>query len=315
MELLLPGYKILEQQPGLDGMWRMAEICARVCYKSEDKMSDDITTAEAFVKRVLIHSDNHEKNHGAMLEHATVYLKCPENVYSKYINNKYSKVNYNKTGNYSDYGLYSHELTEYYVTTNLRVVYENDWMDDLQYFCEPTEYHEKRVTVLFTVDRFTGEEFIRHRVMSFGRESTRFVNYVRERFGMSINFILPPWLNNKEDIKPFDEDKFKYICNSICENEFVSEIDTWLFALYTSEWSYFRLVNEFKWSAQQARTVLPCAINSPLVMSGFVSDWKHFFNLRHFGVSGTPHPQASELATPLYNEFVEKKIINEYQPE
>lgn len=321
MEIILPGYEIIEQQPGLSGMWRMVEICARVCYKSQDKMSDNIESAEDFVKRVLIHSDNYEKNHGAMLEHAAVYLKIEystvindlkyahlEDIVHKYKNNKYSKVHIEFIDNYHTVG---------YITTNLRVVYENGWMDDLKYWCEPTEHHEKRISVLFTVDRFTGEEFIRHRAASFGRESTRYVNFVRERFGHSIKFVLPPWLR-EHSVNPWDETTFRKACKVIGQNgdeDIFTDIDYWLFALYSAEYSYFKLVEKFKWHAQQARTVLSCAISSPLVKSAYVSDWKHFFNLRYFGITGSPHPQAKELAEPLYLEFVERNIIEKYNPE
>ena len=60
-----------------------------------------------------------------------------------------------------------------YVTTNLRVLVENNWLDDLKYLCEPTEYHEKRITVKFICDRGVSHEFVRHRVFSFAQESTR----------------------------------------------------------------------------------------------------------------------------------------------
>ena len=74
-----------------------------------------------------------------------------------------------------------------YVTTNLRVLFENGWLDDLdKYWCEPTELHEKRVSVRFTIDRFTGEEFLRHRKASFNRESTRYVAFVKEKFGVEL---------------------------------------------------------------------------------------------------------------------------------
>lgn len=60
-----------------------------------------------------------------------------------------------------------------YITMNYRHIVENGWIDDLKYICEPTEYHEKRITVKWTCDRVTGESFLRHRVFSFARESTR----------------------------------------------------------------------------------------------------------------------------------------------
>ena len=34
-----------------------------------------------------------------------------------------------------------------YVTMNYRHIVENNWLDDLQYLCEPTEHHEKRIGV------------------------------------------------------------------------------------------------------------------------------------------------------------------------
>jgi len=82
-----------------------------------------------------------------------------------------------------------------------------------------------------------------------------------------------------------------------------------MFALKACEWSYCTLTNQFGWKAEQARTVLPCAICSPLIMTAFVSDWVHFFNLRAIGTTGKPHPQAFELADPLMEEFIERGII------
>ena len=63
------------------------------------------------------------------------------------------------------------------------------------------------------------------------------------------------------------------------------------------------------WKPQQAATVLPNAIKTELIMTGFVSDWRHFFNLRAKGTTGTPHPQAKELAEPLMNEFINRKYM------
>ena len=70
-----------------------------------------------------------------------------------------------------------------------------------------------------------------------------------------------------------------------------------------------KLVNECGWKAQQARTVLPCAINSPLIKTAFLSDWIHFFNLRAIGTTGAPHPQAKELAEPLMREFISRGYL------
>lgn len=174
MHLCKPSFEILEQKPGLDGMYKQIELAGRTCYRSENKITED--SAKGFVDRMI------KSGHGAMLEHGTVYLYLPwvsiGGIDAKYSRNKYSKsifysnVVCDKDDNSSfipiEYGKAGH-----YITTNLRVLVENGWTDDLKYICEPTEYHEKRVTVRFICDRGVSHEFVRHRVFSFAQESTR----------------------------------------------------------------------------------------------------------------------------------------------
>ena len=309
MEFIVAGYEIIEQEPGLEGIFKAAELPGRICYGSQDRMAPG--TAEKFVNGLM------KSNHGAPLEHGTVYLKALEeysfngnveleydgNSLYKYMNNPYSK--YFSDGEYA------------YVTTNLRVLFENGWLSDLDnYLCEPTEYHERRYTVRFTVDRFTGEEFLRHRVASFNRESTRYVLFTKEKFGGgSIKYIVPVWmLDRMDEIESYKNWTISDFCREVIDTEYgdselVSDIFVWEFALKAAEWSYCTLTNQFGWQAQQARTVLPCAINSPLIKTAFISDWKHFFDLRAIGTTGKPHPQAQELAEPLMNEFKERGYL------
>lgn len=73
-----------------------------------------------------------------------------------------------------------------YVTTNLRVLVENGWLYDLKYLCEPTEYHERRITVHFVCDRGVSHEFVRHRVMSLLRKVQGIVTILRISLVMSL---------------------------------------------------------------------------------------------------------------------------------
>lgn len=290
MQLIKANYKIIAQKPGVQGIYEQIELPGRICYGSQDKIAPG--TAEKFVNMLM------QSNHGAPLEHNGVYLDCPRHVYDKYVNNKYSKTSYDE------------ESTKYYVSTNLRVLFENNWLDDLRYIVEPTPYHERRITVAFTIDRFTGEEFLRHRAASFNRESTRYINYSKEKFGAGdIKFIVPPWVD--EDIKAIDDKRFRELCRTIYmgeDHDEFSDILYWLFSLKASEYSYNNLIR-LGWKPQQARTVLPCAINSPLIKTAFVSDWCHFFNLRALGTTGNPHPQAKELAEPLMGDFIDMGLV------
>ena len=145
MKLIKPSFEIKEQQSGLNGLYKQIEWAGRHCYKSLDKITEN--SAKEFVDRMI------KSGHCSVLEHGTVYLQffwtgavcqhcnqtTPNKLLDKYVGNKYSIVHYH--GN------------DVYVTTNLRVLIENNWLDDLKYLCEPTEYHEKRICVKFICDR------------------------------------------------------------------------------------------------------------------------------------------------------------------
>ena len=142
MKLIDSKVEVIEQLPGLEGVYKQIELAGRTCYKSEDKITED--SAKEFVDRMI------KSKHGAMLEHGTIYLKFEvvkkiTHPLDKYYHDKHSKVR-------TEDGL-TKDTKIVYVTTNLRVLVENNWMDDLKYICELTEHHEKRITTRFTCDR------------------------------------------------------------------------------------------------------------------------------------------------------------------
>lgn len=160
MKLIKPSFEIREQPSGLEGVYKQIEGAGRVCYKSEDKITED--SAKSFVDRMI------KSGHGAMLEHGTVYLKVfnvieNSELIDKYKSNKYSVVK-EGTEVYNCHGdiLYGGCKC---ITTNYRVLVENGWLDDLKYICKPTEFHEKRITVHFVCDRGVSHEFVRHKII------------------------------------------------------------------------------------------------------------------------------------------------------
>lgn len=276
MRLIKPSFEIWDQEGGLEGIYKQIERAGRVCYKSEDKITED--SAGEFVNRMI------KSGHGAMLEHGTVYLLVGAEDADKDMrlwelaNNKYSEIAF-----VASTGLN-------YITTNYRVLVENDWLDLLKYQCEPTEFHEKRITVKFICDRGVSHEFVRHRVFSFAQESTRYCNYSKDKFGNEVTFIEPCWTHlktgNYNGVDNFDGDYFEHV-------------------LREAEFYYFKLL-ENGWTPQQARAVLPNSLKTELVMTGFAEDWEHFFKLRD---AGSAHPQARELAQPLHEEFIDRNYI------
>lgn len=294
MRLYKPHFEIIEPTGyTIDDIYKSIELAGRTCYKSESKITKD--SAKPFVDRMI------KSSHGAMLEHGTVYLQLfwsgavcrhcnqtiPNKLLDKYVNNKYSIVHYH--GN------------NIYVTTNLRVLVENNWLDDLKYLCKPTKYHEKRVCVKFICDRGVSHEFVRHRTMSFAQESTRYCNYSKDKFGNEVTFIKPCFLDDSKLALygPYHT----VIRDKSPESIFIASLNN-------AEKDYIDLI-DLGWKPQEARAALPNALKTELVMTGFVSDWKYFFLLRSnkYGRGGA-HPSASELADPLYEEFVSKGYIN-----
>lgn len=291
MKLIKPSFTILHQAPGLEGVYKQIELAGRTCYKSEDKITPD--SAKAFVERMI------NSGHGAMLEHGTVYLMAKTKLVNYYIHPEDGEdEEYNPLEKYyqNKYSYINNDDTNLYVTTNLRVLIENGWIDDLQYICEPTEYHEKRIGVRFICDRGVSHEFVRHRVFSFAQESTRYCNYSKDKFGNELTFIQPCYLNEAE-LAQYGS------YHLVSRNKSPESI--FICSLNNAEKDYLTLI-ESGWKAQEARAVLPNALKTELVMTGFVTDWQHFFDLR---CASNAHPQARELAIPLYEEFLNQKLI------
>lgn len=146
-------------------------------------------------------------------------------------------------------------------------------------------------------------EFVRHRVFSFAQESTRYCNYSKDKFGNQITFIQPSWITLDKEIAPINE-----LCFLTKQYDTDDPNLRYLASLVEASCTYVLLLNK-GWTPQQARAVLPNSLKTELVMTGFVSDWKHFFDLRAIGTTGQPHPQAKELALPLLNEFITNKYL------
>ena len=278
MKLIQQSAEIWEQQSGLEGVYKQVEKAARLCYKSEDKITED--SYKKFIDML------EKREHLSPLEHGTIYLKftwpgatcehcnttLPFRLMDKYCVNPFSKVV--NIGN------------DVYVTTNLRVIKEQKWEDDLKYLCEPTEHHEKRVSVHITTSRGITHELVRHRVFSFCQESQRYVNYSKDKFSNEVTFIIPSWVNT-------------HCPNQENEGPSVADME-WSTSMLNAEASYLNLL-KMGWKPQQAREVLPNSTKTELIITGFESDWEHFFKLR---CSKAAHPEMQVLANNI------KQIIN-----
>lgn len=284
MKLINSSYEILDQEmlkgsPIVKAKKQIEKI-GRVCYKSESRITK--SSYEAFYDNMV------KSGHLAMLEHGAVYLKIPmltvnvamaESAFDRLFDacKKYGKIDV--------------DSDNYYFSTNMRVIIEHNLEDLLvKYSVDPCEYHEKRYSVKFICDRGVSHEFVRHRVFSFAQESTRFCNYSKKKFNNEITYVKPEWL---------------YSASNAEKQIFVSSLEL-------SEQTYFNIL-ALNHTPQEARAVLPTALKTELVMTGFAEDWKHFFDLRAFGVTGLPHPDAKRLAMPLANDFIKRGLLKDFK--
>ena len=273
MKLINQSAEIWKQPEGEIGIYKQIERAARLCYKSEDKVTED--SYQRFMD--MLNTNGHQ----SPLEHGTIYLQYEVvkggcNPLSKYYNDKYSKVNCN-----------ANQLSvRLFVTTNYRVIKEHGWEEDLKYLCEPTEYHEKRISIHITTSIGISRELNRHRCHSICEESTRYCNYSKDKFGNELTFIIPNWVNTH--------------CPSKHQEGPGATDMAWSNSLEEAEYNYLLLLKQ-GWKPQQARDVLPLATKTELIHTAFESDWKEFFKLR---CSPAAHPMMQELANQI------KELIN-----
>lgn len=288
MKLIKQSFEFINQTDfSLVGIKKHIERCARVSYKSENKITD--TSYEKFVN--MLESRGHDRP----LEFGTVYLDIP----TKDLEPGYEYIN--AVGKYAlnPWSIKEDFDNHAYISTNYRVIKEHHWEDDLQYLCEPTEYHHKRYTVHMILDRGVMDEFRTHVGLSHLAESTRYCNYSKDKFNNELTFIDPCW-----EIKTANE-------RITPEGTHMSSDSLeFLTALNEAEDHYLSLLAK-GWTPQQARSVLPLGIKSELISCGFEDAWANFMRRRSpkYGDPGA-HPMAAEIADKLCEEFLKRGFID-----
>ena len=297
MKLIKQSFEILEQKDfSLIGIKKFIERCGRVCYKSEDKITDD--SYEKFVNML------EKRDHARPLEFGTVHLEidmCSRDIIIDTLTNRgmLNQLWWKET----------YKNGKVYVTTNYRYylaikkVYPNI---DKYFTEEDNKYYPKRYTIHMILDRGVMDEFRTHVGLSHLAESTRYCNYSKDKFGKELTFIKPSWLKFQGEQILSSED-------NVDHDRYIAEIDDdgtlsdFLAPLLRAEKRYNALINK-GWTPQQAREVLPLSVKSELISCGFEDVWKNFFYRR---CANDAHPMAREIAIPLQKRFKELGYDNQ----
>jgi len=324
MKLIKQSYEILESKGSLKDI----ELAGRVCYKSEDKISEDNSSAIAFVNNLI------ERKHYAMLEFGeNIILSISERDMLEYFR-KLSFLSAFKAINIS-------YIPEYYIISfNPRTALEIlEYIESIDYNisitslyntlldCLPKEFikdktkreipyklsedfvvcsyddlkdkiynHHKTVTVKFITNRGISHEIVRHRICSFAQESTRYCNYSKDKFKKSISYIAPNWLNINENI---GIDIYKNKNYNVFKALYMSDQDKFKMTCLDNELEYFVALKSGE-TAQQARGKLSHDLKTEIIVKATLEEWKHIFNLR---CAKDAHPQIRELMILLSSYF------------
>ena len=317
MNIVNAGYKEIPMGlPTPENVMKHIERCGRICYKSEDRITQG--SAEKFCASLI------QRGHTSVLEHANLIFRMnhiaycwwmhrlnlmSENGFKHFLRNshayngphfdsfiisgnvrawrdviQYINQHYHCgwpsdiVKNFTAYGvLFSDLLSEQNIVNDESYQYADSMtIVDPDHLPENEKLIHGTKTICFICDRGISHELVRHRTASFSQESTRYCNYSMGQFGGEITVVKPLF---------FDESGPVY--------------RIWKKNCTLSETMYFDLLDE-GCSPQEARSVLPNSLKTEVVMTDTYAHWHHFLELR---TPKAAHPQMREIAIPLLKDF------------
>lgn len=274
--IIKPSVERIDEKDNL----KRIELSGRVCYKSEKKITDD--SALAFCERII------KSGHTSVLEHSNVIVKVPQKTGSRiidmmrYYENKTNKISHLKyTFRASDENIISGNVRAwkdtldafpYYTFSGHPLLSKDSNHDFTPYVISEgdlTDWERQihsRITLRIICDRGVSHEIVRHRVMSFSQESTRYVNYGKRGY----TFIEPWWWNDQNGT-------IKHLMLSAMQHS----IDV-----------YQAMIDDGA-TPQLARAVLPNQIKTDLVVTATPLQWAEFLRLR---MAKDAHPDMQRIA-------------------
>lgn len=318
MEFINPSVEIIENE----NIYKFLETVGRVCYKSEDKITD--TSYETFIKNII------SRKHYGILEHKNLVFKLE-------LSDKRKKkqlveyINYLKSCKFLNITDVNNRVI---VSGNIRAIFERNVNDsvyremirnydifDLSECNEPmytdinatmidilSEYdisdlsgeeldaHIYR-TVKIVTDRGISHELVRHRMFSFAQESTRYCNYSAGKFGSKLKFVKPSTFDSWSE-----DNKSLYV-----------------YALSSLEQTYLSMTSgDDPLPAQLSRSILPNSLKTEIIMTGNLKNWTHFIELRYDEITGKVHPDMkiiSSLLDKLLTLSIKNEIVKKHTSE
>lgn len=301
MKIIQPNVQFIPMPTDKASLLKHIERCGRVCYKSEDKITEG--SAEQFIAGII------KRGHEAVLEHGAIILLIDAN---SWVTTQASIQNLEEETQFQSYLRFTDDLERHVVSGNIRAwrdylkAFYNEyedlpayiadtilkypelfpefvqlaecWVEDPWVYSEELQVsdlitdnerlHHQYQTLLFTCDRGVSHELVRHRPASFCQESTRYCNYGKDGFGNEITVIEPCYLVPH-----------------------TPGYRLWRHSCRVAETTYLELLAH-GFTPQEARAVLPNSLKTELMMTANLSEWRHVTKLR---CSPAAHPQARQV--------------------
>lgn len=284
MKIIEPKVELWQQ--GKDVKAHVAR-CARICYKRETG-NDEATYMR------LINS-----HHWSMFRHETVYAMVPalawQGAFGMAIN-KYIESPYIKWITCHDY---------IYVATNANFMLDREkdnpvlWKYIHEHGVSEVEFNscqaafENLARWTFCVDTqiSTSRELNRVSPNSIAEKSTR---YVYE----DGSICKPHWMTDEEVDYLNNEPIFEEWCNSHKKASIFRDS-------CNDSFNKYKLLVDIGMHRQDARGVLPLDTATRCVYTYSINEWRHIIDLRYYGITGKPHPNAKIIAGMIRNNLME----------
>lgn len=268
MILIEPKVELLKE----DNFYSHVANCARVCYASNNNSN---ISDEQFCKNVLI-----ANNHLSMFRHATIYCKYNKNDWNRYTVDTFHLA---QNINVIDIGdLYVIMNGQSYLEFKRNNVAENLKIDSHIIKDLPNELKEyKRFTFKVITQISTSRELNRVSPNNIAERSTRYCNYSKDKFGNQICICKPYYYDNLE------------IADQLA---FINRMSEY-------EGNYLNRISR-GWKPEDAREFLPLCTTTEVVYTYNVREWRHIIDLRYYGITGKPHPNAKIIVGMIRDQLI-----------
>lgn len=334
MKIVSPGHEPIYRNQYSPSQF--IEKIGRVCYKSEDKITD--TSAKEFVQMLI------NRGHTSVLEHYWVHFTFAKQIMGKHFEDALHHIRTYSRSNCVHLLDRFMEITntsgQVFVSMPIRVLVDfvrllqedvplslNQFLsvftlnfpdmfpatpyvnavDTLGYYLVDDEKEfSNSIRKMMVLDN-AGSEDIDHEIM---RHRTHTVRFICDR-GISHELV-------RHRVCSFSQESTRY-CNyaldkfgseiSVIKPQFESDFYVgphielaWRKSCEVAEQQYFELLI-LEVPPQMARSVLPTCLKTEIVITTNEIEWQHIINLRYKGTNGTPHPQMVEIMKPWYQDL------------